>query len=79
MNRCQIVLLAVAVASLHGLLFWMVCGYSPLPKVSRAEFERFQAKEAIVTDPETGKPVVYREFQVSTKLGMPDALVVKQK
>jgi hypothetical protein len=81
MNRRQIALIALAVVLAHAALFWLLSGTRPLPKKVIAEVPRpnFFAREARWEDKETGERYVIREFEVSTKLAMPDVLMERGK
>jgi len=77
MNRRQIKLLVLAVVMVHLLLFWWISGTNPLPKTPFVPPPNFIAKEATMVDKDTGDRTTYHEYQVSTKLAMPDALMVR--
>ena len=79
MKKSHIWLIATAVIGAHALLFWLVADTNPLPKIPYVAPPNFVAKEATWTDQETGEKMVCREFKVSTKLAMPDALSLKRK
>jgi|GEM_PF-1312310 len=78
MNRRQVILLILAVIAGHAALFWLLSGTRPLPKVAPIPRPNFFAREAHWTDEQTGEQYVYREFQVSTRLSMPDALMERR-
>ena len=78
MERRLIVGIVVAVVAAHALVFWMVAGTNPLPKTKLIAPPNFFAREAHGVDAETGHPITYREFQVSTKLAYPEALLKKR-
>jgi hypothetical protein len=77
MNRRQIALIALVVILVHAALFWLLSGTKPLPKKVIAEIPRpnFFAREARWQDQETGERYVIREFEVSTKLALPDVVM----
>jgi len=77
MNRRQVTSLVLGVVVAHFLLFWWISGTNPLPKTPFIPPPTFIAKEASWVDKDTGEHVTYHEYQVSTKLAMPDALMVR--
>ena len=74
MERRVVFGIVIAVVAAHAVVFWMVAGTNPLPKTKFVALPNFSAKEVYGKDAETGDPIVYREFQVSTKLAYPDVL-----
>ncbi len=78
MSRRQIVLIALAVIVAHAALFWLLSGTRPLPKIPPVSRPNFFAREARWEDKETGERYIIREFEVSTKLAMPDALMERR-
>lgn len=79
MKRSHLALLILGVIAFHGVGFWLISGTNPLPKVRSIPRPEFVGKEATFTDEETGRKMVYREFQVSTKLAFPDALMERKE
>jgi len=71
MNRRQVILLVFLVALVHGALLWGLLGArKPVVRVSGEPPSRpnFFARESKWLDESAGEVVVYREFQVSTRL-----------
>jgi len=79
MNRRTLFGIILAVAALHGLLFWLVADHNPLPKTTFIPPPNFVSKEAEWSDPQSGEHGTYREYKVSTKLAMPDALAAPKR
>ena len=79
MNRKQLALILTGVVIVHGVLFWIISGTNPLPKVPFIAPPNFFARQASWVDEKTGEQVTYHEYQVSTKLAMPDALMEKKQ
>jgi len=79
MNRRQLFTVVLGVIVLHAALFWLIADTNPLPKVTPIPRPQFIAREASFVDEKTGEKMIYREFQVSTKLAFPDVLMEKRE
>ena len=79
MNRRQLTFLATGVVIVHLVVFWLISGTNPLPKVPFIAPPNFVAKEASWIDEKTGEHITYHEYQVRTKLAMPDQLMEKRQ
>ena len=75
MKAWQIALIALAVVAVHLGLFWMISGKSALPNTPYIPPPNFVEKEAKFVDKQTGEKMVYKEYQVSTKLAYPDVVM----
>lgn len=71
MSKRQIALLVTIVALLHGGLLLYFAKGRALPFKQAVARPEFVAKEARWVDEQTGEKLVYREFQVSTRLSEP--------
>jgi len=72
-KRRTVALIAAAVVAAHMVVFYLVGGLSPLPKVTYIAPPNFKYGSAKFTDPGTGQKMVYQEFTVSTGLEKTDA------
>jgi len=79
MNRRQLVTVILGVIVFHAALFWLIAGTNPLPKVTPIPRPQFIARETPFVDAKTGEKMIYREFQVSTRLAFPDVLMEKKE
>jgi len=78
MNRRQVILLALGVILAHAALFWLISGTRPLPKANYIAPPNFFARQATWDDKETGEHLVVHEYQVSTRLSLPDVLMQRR-
>ncbi|MEI6351899.1 MAG: hypothetical protein WCP06_12435 [Verrucomicrobiota bacterium] len=79
MNRRQLLFLATGVVLVHLVAFALISGANPLPKVPFIAPPNFFAREASWVDEKTGEHITYHEYQVRTKLAMPDQLMQKRE
>ncbi len=79
MKRSRLILLISGVAALHvGLFLWLFD--HPLPKrIVKMPEAFFSKREASWHDEATGEAFTYREFNVSTRLAMPDVLMERRE
>jgi len=75
MSRRQLALLLTGVIVLHGIAFWLICGTNPLPKTPYIAPPNFMSAKGERVDPKTGERETLRQYQVTTRLAMPDALM----
>jgi hypothetical protein len=71
MSRRALIGIVLAVAAVHGAVFWLVADKHVLPRreyIPPPEPPNFAAAEFTATDPQTGGKIVVRQFNVSTKL-----------
>lgn len=66
-------LIFAGVALAHVLLFCLVAGMSPLPKVPYIPPDNFSLGWAKFKDPATHENMIYQEFTVTTHLAKPAA------
>jgi hypothetical protein len=67
-KRRTLFLIAAGVVAAHALLFYLIGGLSPLPKVRYVPPDNFSLGWAKFTDPATHEKMVYQEFTVSTEV-----------
>jgi hypothetical protein len=67
-KKKTIFLIAGAVIAAHALLFYLVAGMSPLPKVPYIPPDNFSLGWAKFRDPATHDKMIYQEFTVTTQL-----------
>lgn len=78
MNRRQLFLLITGVVLIHAAGFWLISGTKPIPeKRFVPPPQKFVAREASWVDEHTGERMTVREYNVSTKLALPDAIMEK--
>jgi hypothetical protein len=72
-----IVWLALGVIGAHALFFWLVWDKHFLPRVPPPPPGpppvNFQVRDKQIVDPQSGQPVVERDFTISTNLATPPA------
>ena len=71
MKKSTLFLIAAGVVAAHAVLFYLIGGLSPLPKVPYMPPDNFSLGWAKFTDPATHQKMVYQEFTVSTQVGKP--------
>ncbi len=73
MKRRTVFLIATGVVAAHAIVFYLISGMTPLPKVRSIPPDNFSLGWAKFTDPATHEKMVYQEFTVTTKLTRPAA------
>jgi hypothetical protein len=67
-KKSTVFLIAAGVVAAHAVLFYLIGGLSPLPKVRYVPPDNFSLGWAKFTDPATHEKMVYQEFTVSTQV-----------
>jgi len=70
-KKKTIFLIAGSVVAAHALVFYLVAGMSPLPKVPYIPPDNFSLGWAKFSDPATHDKMIYQEFTVTTRLDKP--------
>ncbi len=68
MKKRKVIWIALAVGAVHVVAFLYIGGMRVLPPSHSIPPPNFAHREVESEDPATGAKVVYREYQVSTKL-----------
>ncbi len=68
MKKRTVFLIAAGVVAAHAVVFYLIGGLSPLPKVRYVPPDNFSLGWAKYTDPATHEKMVYQEFTVSTQV-----------
>jgi hypothetical protein len=75
-----VVWVAVGVVVVHALFFWLVWDKHFLPRVPPPPLGpppvNFQVRDKPGVDPQTGRPVLERDFTISTQLATPPVAAV---
>ena len=71
MKKKTIFLIAGSVVAAHALVFYLVAGMSPLPKVPYIPPDNFSLGWAKFSDPATHDKMIYQEFTVTTQMDKP--------
>lgn len=73
MSRRTVFLIAAGVIAVHAILFYLIAGMSPLPKVPYIPPDNFSLGWAKFQDKKSHENMIYEEFTVSTSIGPPAA------